>query len=182
MTPRSHAFLALVAIVVAPVSAAAAPGRPRPETSFADRLESALGRGEVAVAGATVVGRLLEPARECPLRVAEEELRGTALDDSVAGVPEAMNGAGVTCRRRNDLPAALEWYKKALGVDADLGDAHHEDMACVYAIQGDGELALRYLQIAALNGYAGAEGIEADPDLAGLREEPACRSLVRARL
>ncbi len=82
---------------------------------------------------------------------------------------------------RNDLPAALGWYKKALAVDPDFGDAYY-NMACVYALQGERELALRYLQIAALNGYASAEGIDADPDLAALREEPAYEALVKARL
>jgi hypothetical protein len=42
-------------------------------------------------------------------------------------------------------------------------------MACVYALQGTPDLALRYLKIAALNGYATGEGLDADPDLATLR-------------
>jgi tetratricopeptide (TPR) repeat protein len=92
-----------------------------------------------------------------------------------------MNGVGVTYRMRNDLPAALEWYKKALAVDPDFGDAYY-NMACVYALQDRKDLALRYLQIAALNGYASAEGIDADPDLVSLHGEPAYRSLVKARL
>jgi tetratricopeptide (TPR) repeat protein len=98
-----------------------------------------------------------------------------------ATIPEAYNGVGVTYRMRNDLPAALGWYKKALAVDPDFGDAYY-NMACVYALQGEKELALRYLQIAALNGYASAEGIDADPDLASLHDEAAYRALVRARL
>jgi tetratricopeptide (TPR) repeat protein len=84
------------------------------------------------------------------------------------GVPEAYNGVGVTWRMRNDLGEALRWYKKALAVDPDFGDAYY-NMACVYALQGRRELALRYLEIAALNGYATAEGIDADPDLEPLR-------------
>jgi hypothetical protein len=287
MAPRSLAFLALLGIVVAPSSPRAAGARAPP---FAGRFESALGRVEVRVEGATVVGTLLEPARACPFRAGDEVLRGTVLDDSMAGkvriwlkgdgcrsseawgsavllaapvglsgavhveapgcrtplgpkgglalarlvpgearpkppaaeaartrreraralvrdggaylsegsfeaarkrflealeidprVPEAMNGVGVTYRMRNDLPAALEWYKKALAVDPDFGDAYY-NMACLYALQGEKELALRYLQIAALNGYASAEGIDADPDLATLHDEPAYRSLLKARL
>jgi len=96
-------------------------------------------------------------------------------------VPEALNGVGVTYRMRNDLPAALEWYKKALALDPDFGDAYY-NMACVYALQGQKDLALRYLQIAALNGYASAEGIDADPDLSGLHDEPGYRALLKARL
>jgi hypothetical protein len=55
-------------------------------------------------------------------------------------------------------------------------------MACVYALEGRKEMALRYLQIAALNGYATADGIDGDPDLEPLRAEPAYRALVRARM
>jgi hypothetical protein len=97
------------------------------------------------------------------------------------GVPEAFNGVGVTWRMRNDLDRALEWYKKALVVDPDFGDAYY-NMACVYALQGQKELALRYLQIAAMNGYASAEGIGADPDLEPLRDDPAYDALVRTKM
>jgi len=97
------------------------------------------------------------------------------------GIPEAFNGVGVTWRMRNDLNRALEWYKKALLVDPDFGDAYY-NMACVYALQGAKEMALRYLQIAALNGYASGEGIDADPDLESLRADPAYHALVRAKM
>jgi hypothetical protein len=96
-------------------------------------------------------------------------------------LPEAYNGVGVTWRMRDDFKAALQWYKKALRVDPDFGDAYY-NMACVYALTGQPELALRYLQIAAVNGYATAEGIGEDPDLASLRTLPAYRALVRARM
>jgi hypothetical protein len=55
-------------------------------------------------------------------------------------------------------------------------------MACVYALTGQPDLALRYLQIAAVNGYATAEGIGEDPDLSSLHALPAWQALVRARL
>lgn len=97
------------------------------------------------------------------------------------GIPEAYNGVGVTYRLRNDLARALEWYKKALTVDPDFGDAYY-NMACVYALEGQKEMALRYLQIAAMNGYATAEGIDGDPDLEAVRDEPGYRALVRAKM
>jgi hypothetical protein len=97
------------------------------------------------------------------------------------GIPEAYNGVGVTYRMRNDLRRALEWYKKALTVDPDFGDAYY-NMACVYALEGQKEMALRYLQIAAMNGYATAEGIDGDPDLEAVRGEPGYKALVRARM
>jgi hypothetical protein len=95
--------------------------------------------------------------------------------------PEAYNGVGVTWRMRDDFKVALQWYKKALSIDPDFGDAYY-NMACVYALSGQPDLALRYLQIAAVNGYATAEGIGEDPDLASLRDLPAYRALVRARM
>jgi tetratricopeptide repeat protein len=98
-----------------------------------------------------------------------------------AGLPEAFNGVGVTYRMRNDLGAAVAWYKRALAVDPDFGDAYY-NMACVYALQGQEELALRYLQIAAMNGYATAAGIDEDPDLESLRGTAAYRALVKAKL
>ncbi len=98
-----------------------------------------------------------------------------------ARIPEAYNGVGVTFRMRNDLGQALDWYKKALAIDPDFGDAYY-NMACVYALRGEKEMALRYLQIAALNGYATAEGIGQDPDLEPLRGDPGYRALVRAKM
>jgi tetratricopeptide (TPR) repeat protein len=112
-----------------------------------------------------------------------EQARKRFLDalDEDATVPEAYNGVGVTYRMRNDLGKALGWYKKALAVDPDFGDAYY-NMACVYAMQGEKEMALRYLQIAALNGYATADGMDQDPDLEPLRAEKAYQALVRQKM
>lgn len=61
--------------------------------------------------GAAVVGTLVRLAVNSPFCAGEE---GPA--------------ARPPYRMRNDLPAALEWYKKALAVDPNFGDAYH-DMA-----------------------------------------------------
>jgi hypothetical protein len=295
MRRRTLAFLALLSALLGPGRAlAATPASARSAPPIAGAYDSALGRIALTVNGASVVGKLVAPARASPFQPGDEVLRATVLDDSIAGevrvwlrgdackareawgngvllvsaagmsgavhvdadgpgcatslgpkgglalqrvrpgapppggaaadagpargrrerartlmrdgaawlaegnfeaarkrflealeidprIPEAMNGVGVTYRMRNDLPAALGWYKKAIALDPDFGDAYY-NMACVYALQGESELALRYLQIAALNGYATAEGIDSDPDLESLRSEPAYRSLVKARL
>lgn len=108
-----------------------------------------------------------------------EKARKRFLDalEEDASVPEAYNGVGVTYRMRNEFARALDWYKKALAVDPDFGDAYY-NMACVYAIRGEKELALRYLQIAALNGYTTAEIMDHDSDLESLRGEEAYRVLL----
>jgi hypothetical protein len=90
---------------------------------------------------------------------------------------EAYNGVGVTYYARGDLDEALAWYKRSLDVDPNFGDAFY-NMACVYAVDGKKELAFRYLRLAALNGYAGREQIEEDPDLAALRGEPQMAEIV----
>lgn len=85
--------------------------------------------------------------------------------------PEAYNGVGVTYYARNDYEQALTWYKKALEVDSSFGDAFY-NMACIYALLGKKELAFRYLNIAALNGYTGAEAMRNDNDLRTLHQDP----------
>ena len=95
------------------------------------------------------------------------------------GLAEAYNGVGVTYRMRNELGEALTWYKRALAAAPGFGDAYY-NIACVYALQGRSALALRYLRVAALEGHATAEAIDADPDLESLRDEPGYRALVKA--
>jgi hypothetical protein len=164
-----------IAFTRAPPSARAAPGQPagprpapatRPALTAAERAHAALRDG----------ASWLREGNFEKARARFEE--AVALDPRR---PEAYNGVGVTWRMRDDFKAALEWYKKALSIDPDFGDAYY-NMACVYALSGQPDLALRYLQIAAVNGYATAEGIGEDPDLASLRDRPAYRALVRARL
>lgn len=152
---------------VASAAPAAAPGRAKPPAAKArERAREILRDGAAYLAEGS-----FEAARRRFLEAIEID----------AGIPEAYNGVGVTYRLRNDLPRALEWYKKALALDPDFGDAYY-NMACVYALEGRNDMALRYLQIAAMNGYATAEGIDGDPDLEGLRSEPAYRALVRAKM
>jgi hypothetical protein len=149
-----------------PAAASATPEKRSPEASARARAKEILRDG-----AAWLNEGNFEAARR-------RFLEAIDVDD---GIPEAYNGVGVTYRMRNDLPRALEWYKRALTVDPDFGDAYY-NMACVYALEGQKELALRYLQIAAMNGYATAEGIDGDPDLEPVREEPGYKALVRARM
>src|SRR5512140_375316 len=92
MPGRPLAFLSLVATLLAangrtlaaPGTAAAAGSAPR-GPAITGRYDSPLGRIEVAVQGAAVTGKLVAPARSCPFAAGDEVLRGTVLDDSVAG-------------------------------------------------------------------------------------------------
>jgi hypothetical protein len=139
-----------------------------------------------ATAGKSATERARQALREGAAWLSEGsfEKARTRFEEAVGldpRLPEAYNGVGVTWRMRDDYQAALEWYKKALSVDPDFGDAYY-NMACVYALTGQPDLALRYLQIAAVNGYATAEGIGEDADLTSLRDLPAYQALLRVRM
>jgi len=90
---------------------------------------------------------------------------------------EAYNGVGVTFYARGDLDEALAWYKRSLEADPRFGDAFY-NMACIYALQEQKELAFRYLRLAALNHYSERELMEKDPDLTSLRTEPQWREIL----
>jgi tetratricopeptide (TPR) repeat protein len=90
---------------------------------------------------------------------------------------EAYNGVGVTFYARGDLDEALAWYKRSLEVDPRFGDAFY-NMACVYALQNQPELAFRYLRLAALNHYSERDATERDPDLTSLHSDPRWREIL----
>jgi hypothetical protein len=92
--------------------------------------------------------------------------------------PEAHNGVGVTYYARHDHDMALEWYKKALEVDANFSDAYY-NMACIYALQRKPNIAFRYLKIAALNGFVQPDVLESDEDLASVRSDPRYKEILK---
>lgn len=145
---------------------AAAPAAPAPSKGSAKSRDRDRARAIMRDGAAWLHEGAFEQARERFLEALEID----------AAIPEAYNGVGVTYRMRNDLDRALEWYKKALTIDPDFGDAYY-NMACVYALRGERTLALRYLQIAAVNGYVTAEGVDGDSDLASLRSTREYRAL-----
>jgi hypothetical protein len=109
-------------------------------------------------------------------RARKKFLEATELDPTR---PEAFNGIGVTYYGRNDFEEALGWYKKALEVDPNFGDAYY-NMACIYALLKKNALAFRYLHIAVLNGFVQPEVMEGDPDLNNLRQEPKYQEILRS--
>jgi len=97
------------------------------------------------------------------------------------GAPEEVGDAFCNLRiaGSHDLSAARLWHRRAKGAGPDQNEVYC-NMACVHALQGQKGLALRYRQFAALNGHAGAEGIEDDPDPSALRPEPGDQAHRRA--
>ncbi len=94
-------------------------------------------------------------------------------------VSEAYNGVGVTYYARNQHGEALDWYKRALAVDPDLGDAYY-NIACLHAVKGEKEAAFRFLTLAVRNGYTTDEALDDDHDLDALRADPRFAKLKKA--
>lgn len=92
--------------------------------------------------------------------------------------PEAFNGVGVTYYARQDYDEALSWYKKSLEVNPNFGDAFY-NMACIYSLTKKKDLAFRYLDIAAMNGFVQPQVLEEDPDLQNIRSEPRFQEILR---
>jgi Flp pilus assembly protein TadD len=102
-----------------------------------------------------------EPARE-------KFLAAIRVDPTV---PEAYNGVGVSFYGRQQYADAEKWYRRALAVDPDFGDAYY-NLACLHAIGGRKDTALRLLELAVKNGYTTDASLDRDPDLASLRGDP----------
>src|SRR5262249_18727769 len=84
---------------------------------------------------------------------------------------EGYNGIGVTFYARNDFKEALRWYKKALAADPGLGDAYY-NMACVYALQHEKALRLRYLGPPLRKGLPSRGHMPEDDDWTAQRGDP----------
>lgn len=108
-------------------------------------------------------------------RARKKFIEATELDPTR---PEAFNGVGVTYYARQDFDEALSWYKKSLEVNPNFGDAFY-NMACIYSLTKKKELAFRYLEIAALNGFVQPQVLEEDPDLSNLHSEPRYQEILR---
>jgi hypothetical protein len=90
---------------------------------------------------------------------------------------EAYAGVGFVHWVRRDYEEAVAWYKRALEADPRFGDTYY-NLACLYAVEGRREMALRYLRLAALNGYSDRKQVEKDPDLLSLRDDPELRAIL----
>lgn len=91
--------------------------------------------------------------------------------------PVALVGVGVSWYGRKDYGKALDAYKRAIAADPNFGMAYY-NTACIYALQGKTDLALRWLKIAFMNGFVPIEAMKEDPDLKSLHAHPEYRKLI----
>ncbi len=92
--------------------------------------------------------------------------------------PFAINGIGVTYASRNLYDEALVYFKKALSCDPTYMDIYY-NMGCVYARKSNPDLAIRYLKIALMNGFAEVKVMREDPDLRPLHGNSNFQALLR---
>jgi len=72
---------------------------------------------------------------------------------------------------------ALRYFMTAIKLDPNRAWAYYS-VACLYALSGNKEQALNYLQQSLEKGFSNKKHIESDPDMDSLREEKAFRSLM----
>jgi len=87
---------------------------------------------------------------------------------------------GVLHARRNDRAAALECVRQALDIPIGFGHAHHTyyQVSCVYALLGETEKAMAWLERSADTGFPCSPFYRLDPHLENLREHNAFKRLV----
>jgi hypothetical protein len=105
-------------------------------------------------------------------------IEATQIDSTYS---EGYVGVGVTYYMRDRYDEALDFYKKGLEANPGNRDAYY-NMACVYALKGEKEQSLRYLRIAALNGYVTMSTLDEDSDLKSLHGDEEFEKLKRGEL
>ena len=91
--------------------------------------------------------------------------------------PRAATSRAVALQRIGRRDEALRWAEQALLLDPrDAGVRYN--VACLYAVAGEPERALRELEIALGAGFTNTAWIEKDPDLESVREDPRFRELM----
>jgi adenylate cyclase len=78
-----------------------------------------------------------------------------------------------------DRERGLEWARRAQAVDPDDSGILY-NVACVYALAGEAEEALRGLSQAIQNGFGHKEWLEADSDFDPIREDPRFQALLKS--
>jgi tetratricopeptide (TPR) repeat protein len=120
----------------------------------------------------------LPPLMTGDLNLAEQRLaagRKLYPDD-----PFLLSLQGMLHARRQETGAALECVRKALDLPITVGHAHHAyyQVACVYAVLGETEKAMAWLQRSVDTGNPCWPFFKLDPHLESLRTEPRFQRLV----
>lgn len=122
--------------------------------------------------------RVLTALLRGDLGLAEQRL-ATALKQAPYE-PMLDSSQGILHARRGQTDLALECVRKALDSPRSFGHTHHTyyNIACVYAVLGDTDKAMAWLERSVDTGFACWPFFRIDPHLENLREMPAFTRLV----
>ena len=92
---------------------------------------------------------------------------------------EAYHNRAQIHARNGRLDEAIQDFNRAIEFNPDLvGDNYN--LSCVYALKGDIDNALKFLEKAVRKGYKNCEQIRNDSDLKKVRENPAFEDIMDA--
>jgi serine/threonine protein kinase len=122
--------------------------------------------------------RILPPLLSGDLELAQQRL--AAALNHAPGEPLIVSLQGMLHGRRQEVGPALECARRALDSPRSLGHTHHTyyQIACVYAVVGQTDKAMAWLERSVDSGFACWPFFRLDPFLESLREDPAFKQLV----
>jgi tetratricopeptide (TPR) repeat protein len=88
----------------------------------------------------------------------------------------AVTMGAVCLSRLGHRTAGLEWAERAHSIDPEDGAIAY-NVACLYALEGEVDKALDFLEAAVGAGFGNRDWMEHDPDLESLREHPRFQAL-----
>jgi DNA-binding SARP family transcriptional activator/Tfp pilus assembly protein PilF len=96
------------------------------------------------------------------------------------GEPLIVTVQGMIHARRNETDRALQCVHDALDSPNSFGHTHHSyyQIACVYAVLGEKDKAMAWLERSVASGFACWPFFRSDPFLESMREEPVFKRLV----
>jgi eukaryotic-like serine/threonine-protein kinase len=124
------------------------------------------------------VTRVLPPLLGGNLELAWQRL--STVPQQVSSDPLVVSLQGVVHARRGHADVALDCARRALESPESFGHTHHVyyNVACIYAVLGDTDKAMAWLERSADTGFPCWPFFLRDPHLEGLREKPAFKRLV----
>jgi uncharacterized protein HemY len=122
--------------------------------------------------------RIVPPLLSGDLELAEQRL--AAALKQAPGEPLIVSLQGMLHARRQETGPALECVRTALDSPRSFGHTHHTyyQIACVYAVLGETDKAMAWLERSVNTGFACWPFFRIDPYLESLREEAAFTRLV----
>lgn len=125
-----------------------------------------------------VMTRILPPLLRGDLDLAERRM--ATVPPEMSNDPTIVSLHGLLHARRGRADDALECARKSLESPVSFGHTHHVyyQVACIYAVLGDTDTALAWLERTADNGFPCWPFFLRDPNLENLREEPRFKRLI----